>query len=210
MNIKNYLNTLVLATFGTASVILLSTSCELTEDLFDTEAGKLVGEWSCDEDSELYKSTSEIYSVYISLDAEAENGIIIDNFYQLGDVGVKATVSGIAVYISTQTIEGGFTVAGSGTISPNSREIEWSYTVHYRIYPLSKFFTENKYAYHKTGISECFQEFQKVTPDISNHFYRRFNFVAHSRHDDRIRTSGPQVVGRYKDRTPHYLPKWLS
>lgn len=110
-------------------VVFLASSCELADDLINTEASKLEGEWRCDEQSELYKSTAEIYTVYISLDADAENRIIIDNFYQLGDVGVRATVAGSAVYISSQTIEGGFTVSGSGTLSSNYRQIEWDYIV---------------------------------------------------------------------------------
>lgn len=111
------------------AVLLTPSSCELAEDFLDTDAGKLEGEWLCNEQSELYKATSEIYTVYIALDADAENRIIIDNFYQLGDVGLRATVSGSNITISSQTLEGGFTVAGSGTISANSREIEWIYTV---------------------------------------------------------------------------------
>ena len=108
---------------------ILVNSCELTEDMINTDAGKLEGTWQCDEQSELYKSTAEIYTAYISLDADADNRIIIDNFYQLGDVGVRANIIGLAVYISTQTLEGGFTVSGSGTISSGYSRIEWSYTV---------------------------------------------------------------------------------
>jgi hypothetical protein len=105
-------------------------SCEVADDIIgNASVAKLTGEWTCDETSEFFKSTLEIYTVYISPDPDKDNGIIIDNFYALGDIGVRATVSGSSVIIGTQTVEGGFTIAGSGSISSNSEEISWVYTV---------------------------------------------------------------------------------
>lgn len=105
-------------------------ACELTDGFSDVDVSKLEGEWLCEEQSEFYKSTSiAYYNVYISLDADADDRIIIDNFYQLGDVGVRAIVTGFDIYITSQILEGGFTVSGSGKISDRGERIDWNYTV---------------------------------------------------------------------------------
>jgi hypothetical protein len=89
---------------------------------------KLEGEWTCDEQSEIYKATQEIYAVEISADLHSENGILIDNFYEI-NATASATVSGMNLYISTQTIGANFTISGSGTIASNYKQINLSYTV---------------------------------------------------------------------------------
>ena len=116
-----------------ASLILITltlASCELAEELTGGAAtvAKIEGEWTCDEQSEIYKSTAEIFTVVISADPDNPSGIIIDNFYGL-NVPAKATVSGMGLIISNQTLEGGFAVSGSGTISSDYKEINLSYTV---------------------------------------------------------------------------------
>ena len=69
-------------------------SCEVADDLLGNETvAKLEGEWSCDETSEIFKSTLEVYTVTISPDPDNVNGVIIDNFYNVG-ISVKANVSG--------------------------------------------------------------------------------------------------------------------
>jgi hypothetical protein len=114
-------------------LMLTAVSCE---DLFDNLEGdedvrdKIEGQWSCDETSEYYKSTAEIFTVYISPDPDDSTRVFIDNFYELGyDVSVVATVSGRNLFIHTQTIGGGFTILGSGTIASNYNTIEWNYSV---------------------------------------------------------------------------------
>jgi|GEM_PF-1005916 len=105
-------------------------SCELADELTGTAAtiAKLEGEWTCDEQSEFYKSTAEVYAVTISADADNSSGVIIDNFYGL-NVSVDANISGMSLIIPNQTVEGGFTVSGSGTISSNFEKIDLNYTV---------------------------------------------------------------------------------
>ncbi|HJZ39761.1 MAG TPA: hypothetical protein VJ203_05295 [Bacteroidales bacterium] len=112
-------------------LILLINSCEIAEDIggINATVAKLEGEWTCDEESEFFKATKEIYTVYISPDADNYDGIIIDGFYNLGDLGLKATLSGKTVTIPLQTLSGDFTVTGSGIISSNLEEIEWAYNV---------------------------------------------------------------------------------
>ena len=125
---RNRFTGIVAAVFA---LILLTNSCEIADDIggINTTVAKLEGEWTCDEESEFFKSTKEIYTVFISPDADNFNGIIIDGFYQLGDVGLKATLSGKSVTIPLQTLSGGFTVTGTGIISDNLEEIDWAYNV---------------------------------------------------------------------------------
>ncbi len=105
-------------------------SCDLPNELTGVAAtvAKLEGEWSCDEQSELYKATSEVYSVYISPDADNEAGVIIDNFYGL-QTDARANIAGMSLIIPNQNLEGGFTVSGSGTISDDFKQIDLTYTV---------------------------------------------------------------------------------
>ena len=111
-------------------LILTLASCELAQELTGSAAtvAKLEGEWTCDEQSEIFKATAEIYTVTISADADNPSGVIIDNFYGL-NVPAKATVSGMGLIISNQTIGDGFAISGSGTISSDYKEINFTYTV---------------------------------------------------------------------------------
>lgn len=111
-------------------LLLTLSSCELAEELTGAAAtvAKLEGEWTCDEQSEIYKATSEIYTVTLSADADNPSSVIIDNFYGL-NVPAVATVAGMSLIISNQTLDGGFAVSGSGTISSDYKEINFSYTV---------------------------------------------------------------------------------
>lgn len=112
------------------STLVIIQSCEIADELTGGAAtvAKIEGEWTCDEQSEIYKATAEVYSVTLSPDADNSSGVIIDNFYGL-QASAKASVSGMSLIISDQTIEGGFSVSGSGTISSNYREINLNYTV---------------------------------------------------------------------------------
>lgn len=115
-------------------LLMLTNSCELTEDLLGNETiSKITGDWDCAETSENFKkSTQSTYSVYISPDADNENGILIDRFYNLGDVGVKAVVYGNTITISEQVVQGGYVIlSGTGLISGNKNEITWEYSVRY-------------------------------------------------------------------------------
>jgi hypothetical protein len=114
-------------------LLAFATSCE---DLLNNSGSgldvraKIEGQWSCDETSEIYKSTAEIFSVYISSDEDDSTKVLIDNFYELGyDVSVVATVSNRNLYLDSQTVGNGYTIIGSGTISSNYNEIQWNYSV---------------------------------------------------------------------------------
>jgi hypothetical protein len=109
---------------------LFNYSCETIDTLTGGAAtvAKLEGEWTCDEQSEIYKATAETYAVTLSADADNASGLIIDNFYGLNSAA-KATVSGMSISIPQQDLEGGFSVSGSGTISSNFEKINLTYTV---------------------------------------------------------------------------------
>ena len=113
-----------------AFVIVGLNSCEVADDLLggNETVNAIQGDWTVDETSEIFKSTLDVYSVTISPDADNLNGVIIDNFYNVG-ISVKATVSGNSLTIPNQNAEDGYTVYGSGTISGNRQEINMSYTV---------------------------------------------------------------------------------
>ena len=114
-------------------LLALTVSCEELLNTTGTDEDvreRIEGQWSCDETSEIYKSTAEIYSVYISPDPDDSTKVLIDNFYELGyDVSAVATVSGRNLFINTQTVGDGYTVIGSGTISSDYNKINWSYSV---------------------------------------------------------------------------------
>lgn len=107
-------------------------SCEdLSDTLTSAEiAQKLEGSWQCDETSSIFKSTEDIYSIYISLSESDSTRIFISNFYQLGNnVEATALVNGYTITIPTQLIAGDYEVRGSGSISSNLKEISLSYFV---------------------------------------------------------------------------------
>jgi hypothetical protein len=110
--------------------LVFTQSCEIASELTGAAAtiAKIEGEWSCDEQSEIYKATAEVYAVTISPDPGNSSGVIIDNFYGL-NVSVKANVAGMSLTIPNQTVEGDFEVSGSGTISSNYKQIDLNYTV---------------------------------------------------------------------------------
>jgi len=112
------------------STLVFTQSCEIAGELTGASAtiDKIEGEWSCDEQSSIYKATAEVYVVFISPDPDNASGVIIDNFYGL-QTTAKANVVGMSLIISNQTLDGGFVVSGSGIISSNYKEIDMSYKV---------------------------------------------------------------------------------
>lgn len=131
---KTHLNKLktLQVLFIFSALAITAVSCEVADDLLDNEAvAQLEGEWSVDESSEVFdkKSTLSVYTVTISADPDRMNGVIIDNFYNVG-ISVRATRSGNSLTISNQNAEDGYSVYGSGTISGNNNEINMSYTVN--------------------------------------------------------------------------------
>jgi hypothetical protein len=124
MKFKNFLITSVVSA-------LLLNSCEKIANEDGYTAVQIEGQWKCEENSSVYKSALDFYTVYISLVPGDSSRIRIKNFYQLGnDVTVEATVSGLNLTIPSQTVSSGFTFQGEGTVKSNYNEISWSYTVN--------------------------------------------------------------------------------
>lgn len=111
---------------------LLSTECEdpLNTGNSYNIVQQLEGIWKCDENSSIFKSTTDIYSVYISPSNVDSTEVFIENFYALGnDTEALAKVSGNSITLPRQTLPGGYIVRGNGTISSNLKEISWKYYV---------------------------------------------------------------------------------
>jgi hypothetical protein len=129
---KRYLQSTARKLFLLAFIIpfLFTYSCETIDTLTGSAAtvAKLEGDWTCDETSEIFKATTEVYTVTLSADADNDAGVIIDNFYGL-NASAKAKVSGMSFIIPNQNVEGGFSVSGSGAISSNFEKITLSYEV---------------------------------------------------------------------------------
>lgn len=133
---KTNINTNKVLLLMAGMLLMVTNSCELADDLAgNATISKIEGDWNCEEDSEYFKKSTETtkstYTVYISPDADNDNGILIDGFYNLGDVGVKAEVYGKTITIPKQTVEGGYEIlSGTGLISGNYNEITWEYHVN--------------------------------------------------------------------------------
>jgi hypothetical protein len=123
-NQKTMKNKLLGLSLLLVSIVLIN-SCEVADDLINGRAGELEGDWACSEDSEIVGPTN--YTVSISAEPGNSNGIIIDDFYNVG-ISVNATISGNFITIPSQ-VEGGFTVSGSGFVTNGDNEINLSYTV---------------------------------------------------------------------------------
>jgi hypothetical protein len=110
--------------------LLFTYSCQTIDTLTGSAAtvSKIEGEWTCDEQSEIFKATAEVYTVTLSADAGTTSGVIIDNFYGL-NAPAKANVTAMSLIIPNQNVEGGFSVSGSGTISSDFKKINLTYTV---------------------------------------------------------------------------------
>jgi hypothetical protein len=112
--------------------ILFLNSCEdLLNDPSSTEITQsLEGSWKCDETSSIFKSTQDIYTVYISPSESDSTRIFISNFYALGEnVEATALINGYSITMPTQTLPGDYEVRGSGTITTNLKQINWTYYV---------------------------------------------------------------------------------
>lgn len=122
---------------GLALISVLISSCEdpLNTSSDSEIAQQLEGQWKCDETSTYYKSsgfkgTDRIYYVNIFQSGIDSTIVQIENFYELGtNVVARAEVSGNNIILKNETLDGGFSVRGSGTISSNLRTITWIYYV---------------------------------------------------------------------------------
>jgi hypothetical protein len=94
----------------------------------DDVRDKIAGLWLCDESEGYLKSVYETYYVEIDPHPYDPSKVVISNFFNVDDDAV-ATLSGNRLTLPGQTLEGGFTISGSGVIGKNYTEINWEYFV---------------------------------------------------------------------------------
>jgi hypothetical protein len=103
-------------------------SCEEDLGLFsDDPRDAFTGEWSVKEENSL-KST-DYYNVSIEKSETDSTLVLINNFYAINySASARAKVDGGTITLPVQNMSG-FTIKGSGSISLNDKNINWSYTV---------------------------------------------------------------------------------
>jgi hypothetical protein len=106
-------------------LVLIVSGCE---DLPIFTKGNISGLWLCNESGGYKKSTLETYYVEIDTHPDDSTKVIISNFFNIDD-DAEARISGTTLTLASQTLEGGFTVHGSGVISKNYTQIDWIYFV---------------------------------------------------------------------------------
>jgi|GEM_PF-3805516 hypothetical protein len=95
------------------STILLFNSCTKEGDIFDDVDSRdaFTGEWIASD-----QCSKQTYRVNVTLDAANSTQVIISNFANLG-YSATAVVAGNSIYVSNQSVGGGYSVNGSGIIS---------------------------------------------------------------------------------------------
>ena len=118
--IKNFIRISMLAA-------LLISCDELLDNPVDGDIrSKIEGVWHVEEDSQLFLTTN--YLVEISKHPWDSNKVYLDNIYNVNS-SAEAIVNGRNLTIPYQTMEGGFRIYGTGTVSKAYDEISWEYTV---------------------------------------------------------------------------------
>ena len=111
-----------------AGILLMTFSCELPDDTTLTVAQRLEGRWKVNEDPIDFKNAQDFYYIYIDIYEVDDNTIAIDNFFDLHEGAVYATISGMNLDIAQQEL-GGYSIYGSGTIASDFKKITWQYFV---------------------------------------------------------------------------------
>ena len=112
--------------FSLIVATLVVFSCEDTQVTGDAR-DKLEGAWQGNDTP--MKSTMEYYDVYITPDPDDTTMIFIDGFNGLGlDVTAHAKLNGMTITLDGKKNADGYTFSGTGTISSNYKEINWTYS----------------------------------------------------------------------------------
>jgi len=106
-------------------LVIIVSGCE---DFPIFTSGDISGLWLCDESEGYKKSALETYYVEINPHPNDSTKVLISNFFNIDD-DAEASISGTSLTLPGQTLEGGFTVHGSGVISKNYTRIDWVYFV---------------------------------------------------------------------------------
>lgn len=108
------------------------TACTKDDERNDTPKSDsrsiLVGNWVCNEESEIFLSTT--YPIVIFAHSTIVNRVVISNFYNLGtqQSNCQMEISGTSFTIFQQNISG-YDIVGSGILE-NSSTIKLSYTTN--------------------------------------------------------------------------------
>ncbi len=104
----------VLLIFGLLlSATMLFNSCTKEGDLLEDGDVRdaFLGEWIASD-----QCSKQTYRVNVTLDGGNSTQVIISNFANLG-YSATAVVAGSSIYVSTQSVGGGYSVNGNGIIS---------------------------------------------------------------------------------------------
>ncbi len=94
----------------------------------DDPRDRVTGLWLCEESDDYLKSVNETYYVEIDPHPSDSSRVLISNFFNIDD-DAEAILSGYQLSLPVQTLKGGFTVRGSGSITKNDAQINWVYYV---------------------------------------------------------------------------------
>lgn len=121
---------------GMAGLFFFSlTSCDkaLNDLSVAAQREKLTGTWLVEENSQTYKKSLKAVNHYTStISASTSNlsNVAISNFYGLGESTLAtATLNNMKLTIDNQTVSGGYTISGNGSIASDFKTIDWQYTV---------------------------------------------------------------------------------
>lgn len=105
--------------------VIYFTSCK--KDDTTTPSGDVIDTWKVVEQSPTFGTQN--YHADISKDTAITNGLIIDNFFNLG-LGhyVSAVQNGMNITITNQVLDG-YTFNGTGNIASNYNSISWNFNV---------------------------------------------------------------------------------
>lgn len=111
-------------------ILILFNGCEdlLNELNNDDPRSRITGLWLCDESDNYLKSAEETYYVEIDPHPSDSSRVLIANFFNIDD-DAEAILSGDQLTLPQQTLEGGFTLRGYGSITNRSKQIDWTYYV---------------------------------------------------------------------------------
>jgi len=120
---------MVLSVFLLAGIAFSSCEDLLPELNTVVPRDKLIDTWKVTETTDPLKSAmNDVYWVNISKHPFDSNKLVIYNFYNV-DSDAEATLDGYTLNLPRQTLEGGYTVTGSGEIQGSkANEIIWTYT----------------------------------------------------------------------------------
>lgn len=108
------------------SATVISCDDSLNNPVDGDVRSKIEGTWHVEENSQVFSKTS--YLAEISKHQYDSTRIYIDNIYNV-DSYAEAIVNGRTLTIPDQTMQGGFRIYGTGTISKDYNQITWQYTV---------------------------------------------------------------------------------